>query len=230
MARPSSPPIERSVTPVWWQQVTGAAIYGPLKGERLRFVAHDELTFATWKNELPTAEAGRVLRPDERVAARYAPANWEDRMVDAPVVTPAEQKGNGQGVDAFAPRVLVVGIELDGHAKAYPLTALPGQSPIMDTIGGVPVMIVLGDDHKSVRAFVREIDGHALELYRRPDAPSFTLVDAETGSEWDFTGTARVGQLAGRELKQLPVLLDYWFDWKSYHPQTQIYRASEPRL
>jgi Protein of unknown function (DUF3179) len=30
----------------WWQQVTGEAIQGPLKGQRLRPVFHDELTFA----------------------------------------------------------------------------------------------------------------------------------------------------------------------------------------
>jgi len=35
----------------WWQQVTGEAILGPLKGQRLTPVFHDELTFATWKRE-----------------------------------------------------------------------------------------------------------------------------------------------------------------------------------
>ena len=33
----------------WWQQVTGEAIYGPLKGQKLQPFFHDELTFALWK-------------------------------------------------------------------------------------------------------------------------------------------------------------------------------------
>ena len=35
----------------WWQQVTGEAISGPLKGRRLEPVPQDELSFAVWKGE-----------------------------------------------------------------------------------------------------------------------------------------------------------------------------------
>jgi len=63
----------------WWQQVTGEAILGPLKGHHLKTVFHDEVSFALWKREQPK---GRVLRPDERILAanQYLPANWEERM------------------------------------------------------------------------------------------------------------------------------------------------------
>ena len=37
----------------WWQQVTGEAILGPLKGKRLTLVDADQLTFSTWKSEAP---------------------------------------------------------------------------------------------------------------------------------------------------------------------------------
>ncbi len=50
----------------WWQQVSGEAIFGPLKGKKLKAVAMDELSFALWKREHP---AGRVLRPDPRATA-----------------------------------------------------------------------------------------------------------------------------------------------------------------
>ena len=70
----------------WWQQVTGEAIQGPLKGQKLRPFFHDELTFGLWKQEKPK---GRVLRPDESIerAGEYAPANWEERMAHVPVTT-----------------------------------------------------------------------------------------------------------------------------------------------
>ena len=55
----------------WWQQITGEAILGPLKGTRLKAVPQDEISFALWKREQP---GGRVLRPDPRIlaAGRYA--------------------------------------------------------------------------------------------------------------------------------------------------------------
>ena len=63
-------------TGTWWQQVSGEAILGPLKGRRLALVSSDQLTFGTWKSEAPN---GRVLRPDDGIARAglYAPAAWE---------------------------------------------------------------------------------------------------------------------------------------------------------
>ena len=200
----------------WWQQVTGEAILGPLKGRRLRPVFHDELSFSTWKDERPQ---GRVLRPDEGVtrAGRYAPANWEEEIADAPVVTPTS-------ADSFLePRTLVVGITINGASKAYPLSAVQQQSPVIDTLGSVPLLILIGDDQKSVRAFERSLDGRKLELFAKPDASPLRLVDVETGTSWDFTGKAVAGLLAGRQLQKIPILNDYWFDWKTYHPNTAIY-------
>ena len=40
-------------TGTYWQQISGAAISGPLKGSQLTLVHSDELTLATWKSEQP---------------------------------------------------------------------------------------------------------------------------------------------------------------------------------
>ena len=206
----------------WWQQVSGECILGPLKGRRLKQFAHDELTFAQWKRERP---AGRVLRPDPKIeaAGQYAPADWEQQVGNMPVATTLSNESLG-GLPA---RTLVAGVEVNGASKAYPLDALAKQSPIMDTLGGVPVIILLNDDGKSVRAFERTIDGRALEFFRKPDATPLRLVDSETGSEWDFTGAATSGALTGGQLKKISVLMDYWFDWKAYHPATEVYLLGE---
>ena len=70
-------------TGTWWQQVSGEAILGPLKGQRLTLIPADQLTYATWRSEAPH---GRVLAPDERIDAanRYARADWEERMQQTP--------------------------------------------------------------------------------------------------------------------------------------------------
>jgi Protein of unknown function (DUF3179) len=198
----------------WWQQVSGEAILGPLKGQKLRAVAHDEVTFGLWKQE---QKNGRVLKPDPSVGPRdYAPADWEQRITKLPVAS--------QSLDqSLAPRTLVVGVSTGTASKAYPFEAIVKQSPIIDELGGIPIVVVLGADGKSVRAYERVVDGRKLEFFSKKGSSQLLLVDAETGSEWDFTGKVISGQLSGRQLKKVAVLYDYWFDWKNYHPATTVY-------
>ncbi len=202
----------------WWQQVTGEAIFGPLKGKHLKSVFMDELTFGTWKSEQPQ---GRVLRPDERIAAKgeYAPPDWEERMLKMPVATQMVE----QTLDK---RMLVVGITINGAAKAYPFTALQKQNPIIDSLGGMPLIIILDEDGKSVRAFDRTVEGREREFYLKPNSSPLRLVD-DKGTEWDFTGTALNGTMTGKQLTKIPVLKDYWFDWKTYNLRTFVYTLGE---
>ena len=204
----------------WWQQVSGESIFGPMKGKKLRSVFVDELTFGLWKHEQPQ---GRVLRPDENVerAGKYAPANWEERMTKVPVTTSASLD------KALDPRTLVIGVKANDVPRAYPFSSLLKQSPIIDELGGVPIIVVLGEDQKSVRAFARTVDGRKLELFSKPNSAPLRLVDAETASEWDFTGKAVSGALTGKQLPRLAVLNDYWFDWKTYNPNTRLYTLGD---
>jgi hypothetical protein len=209
-------------TGTWWQQVSGKAIHGPLKGRQLKRVFHVELSFVIWKVEKPE---GRVLRPDEKLAAgnKYESADWETKVGKMRVV---------EGVDVdkrLAPRTLVLGLDVGDKSKAYPLAALQKQSPIMDMVGSTPIMLLLGEDKRSVRAFERTVDGRRLEFFEEMVGPAAcaSLLDAETGSTWNFEGKATSGPLAGKQLKQVFVLEDYWFDWRIYHPDTALYELGE---
>jgi hypothetical protein len=202
----------------WWQQVTGQAIFGPLKGKQLKPVFMDELTFAVWKREQPQ---GRLLSPDEKVAAKgeYAPPDWEDKMLRVPVATQV----NAPTLDK---RELVVGITVNNASVAYPVTALQKQNPIIDRLGGTPVLIVMGEDGKSIRAFDRTVEGQEREFFLKPNSSPLRLID-DKGTEWDFTGTALNGSLTGKQLTKITLLKDYWFDWKTYNPKTTVYTLGE---
>jgi Protein of unknown function (DUF3179) len=193
----------------WWQQISGEAIQGKLKGQRLENVAMDEVSFAVFKRENPN---GRVLRPDEN---KVESADWENEVGKMPV------RISGDLDKTLEPRTLVVGVEAGGKSKAYPFSAIEKQSPILDTVGGKDIVIFLADDKKSVRAFERELDGKVLEFLVKPDTNE--IVDAQTASVWDFSGIALSGELTGKQLKKITVLKDYWFDWKTYHADTQLY-------
>ena len=220
----------------WWQQVTGRAFAGPMTGAQLTLVPHDEVAFGIWKAD---HAAGRVLKPDDAVEARddYASLDWERRMARTRVVTTLP-KGS-----PFEARALVIGISVRGGSKAYPLDALRQSRVITDELRDVPILIVLGEDGRSVRVFDRrpgaaaaivlthtEVptpEGTALQFVATPTA-RLTLVDLETMSEWDFGGRATSGPLAGRTLARLTFLLEYWFDWQTYHHDTEVYKPWRP--
>ena len=174
-------------TGTWWQQVSGKAILGPLKGRQLKEVFHDELSFALWKREKAD---GRVLKPDEKIAAanEYEAADWELRVGRMRAV-------EGTDVDKrLAPRTLVIGIAVAGKSVAYPFSALEKQSPIVDTIGAVPLMVVLGDDKRSVRAFERAIDEPGQVLRQVLDVDAGAAVDLGrilAGEQCDTHGGGR---------------------------------------
>ena len=66
-------------TGTYWQQITGAAISGPLAGRRLTLVASDELTFAMWRAEEPS---GTVLKDVPKYVSEYAKKDWEVRITN----------------------------------------------------------------------------------------------------------------------------------------------------
>jgi hypothetical protein len=199
----------------WWQQVSGECIFGELKGRKLKPFDHDELTFATWKHE---GGAGRVLRPDPKIQAAddYAPADWEKHMERVRVATTLADPN-----EKLPARTLVVGVEAGGKSKAYPFDALARQNPVVDQVGDAPVIVLLAEDGKSVRVFDRRLEGRALDFFLKPDTRE--LLDAESGSTWDFTGTATSGTRAGQRLPRVQPVKDYWFDWRKYHPDTGVY-------
>jgi Protein of unknown function (DUF3179) len=206
--------MQDETTGSWWQQITGEAILGPAKGQRLNAVPHDELSFSVWKREHPD---GRVLRPDDSKPWKLFSEDWEEHTARFPVPAPLDSDAR------LSPRTQILGIKIGGVAKAYPLSAIQHQSPIVDYIAGVPLVIVMAEDGKSLRAFERTVDGQTLEFFAESDSRPLRLMDAETGSEWDFTGKCVSGQHSGRELKKIYSLRDYWFDWKVYHPDTEVY-------
>jgi hypothetical protein len=203
-----------SETGSWWQQVSGEAIHGPLQGSRLKRVVHDEVSFGIWRSEEPR---GRVLRRVKEAEEEYAGWNWEKRMKKARTVV-AKAKG-----DPLEPRAVVVGVVRNGQARAYPFPRIKAQNPVVDRLGGEPIVVVVGDDKKSVRVFKALAGDRPLSLLRKDEAGPLRLVDAETGSEWDFTGAAVAGPLAGSKLEKVFALKEYWFDWKIYHPSTSVY-------
>jgi hypothetical protein len=201
----------------WWQQVTGRAIRGPLAGQQLSLIPSEISTFALWSREHPDA---LVLAPQEEHESSYFDGMPQTRGGDdimMPFPTPRADD------DPLEPGELVIGLEVDSKSKAYPMRTLLDQRTVIDHLGGRELLLVVGDDDETVRCFDRNVDGRLLELFRKADATELTLVDKETGTEWSFAGDALSGQLAGSQLSRVPLITEYWFDWRQHHPETQVF-------
>jgi hypothetical protein len=199
-------------TGTFWQQISGRAISGPLAGSQLEAVHSDELSFALWHIEAPH---GTVLKPLPKYANEYETKDWDVRMAKVRTVLDFPNSG-------LQSRDLVLGVNAFGASRAYPVTRIFSAKAIEDRLGSEPILIVAGADGKSIRVFQARVAGQAVapEYYRTGDL----LLDAETGSEWNFNGCAVRGSRAGTCLKAVDALKDYWFDWRNYHPDTTIFR------
>ena len=205
-------------TGTYWQQITGVAIAGPLKGQRLPPVYADELTFALWKSEQPN---GSVLNDVTAFTSDYAPANWDKRMAKTPTVLSYAQAG-------LKPRDLMLGLHAFGASRAFPYAEVLKEKLIQDRIGSEPILLLVGLDNSSVRIFRQRIPGQSTtaQFYRITPQTSGSralLIDSQTGSEWNFQGCAVTGKLKGVCLERIDGIKDYWFDWRNYHPATTVY-------
>ena len=204
----------------YWQQISGLAVSGPLKGQRLTLVESDELLFATWKAEEP---AGTVLKDVPAFAGDYAPKDWDVHMKRARTVINFPEHG-------MKGRDLILGIQAAGASRAFLYDQVVKDKLVKDRVGTESVLLVVGADGQSVRAFKNRIPGvaGAPDFYRlAANKPGVLLMDAATGGEWSFQGCALSGSAKGTCLERIPMLKDYWFDWRNYNPNTTIYGKTD---
>jgi hypothetical protein len=213
-------------TGTYWQQISGLAVAGPLKGRQLPFVASEELTFALWRAERPQ---GSVLKDIDKYKAEYSPMDWDVKMKKAKTVLSYSEAG-------LKPRDLMLGIQAFGASRAFPFERVITEKLVQDRVGAEPVLLVVGPDAQSVRAFRQRIPGvdGVPEFYRTVEekspakldaasAGATLLMDAATGSRWNFQGCAVEGKARGACLERIEVIKDYWFDWRHYNPRTTVY-------
>jgi hypothetical protein len=195
-----------------WQQSTGEAIFGPLKGQQLKLVRSNELTFALWKSEEPH---GLVLKSDPPYAAEYDPKDWEKHVVKTTTVVDTRRSGIG-------PHQLMLGVTVAGQSKAYPIEAILAAKLIQDRVGGLPLIVVVGPDGASIRVFEGTLDNRPLTFARGPGDQGMS--DIDTASAWNFQGCAVEGKLTGRCLVEIDAHKDYWFDWMNHHPESAVFQ------
>ena len=119
----------------------------------------------------------------------------------------------------------VIGLEINGDARAYPINILSTHEVVNDVAGGEAVAVTWCPLCYSALVFSRSVDGRELSFGVSGQLLENTLVmyDRQTESLWSqLYGGAINGPLAGSSLKVFPSILTEWESWLAQHPDSRV--------
>lgn len=174
----------------------------------------------------PTEEAVTIMETDgvlhtiplEKIKSGGPPKDGIP-SIDEPVFVAAAD------ADFLSDSDTVIGLNLNGDARAYPLLILVWHEIVNDEVGGIPVAVTYCPLCYTSQVFERVIQGEAVEfgttgkLYQS----NLLMYDRLTDTYWSqVLGTAVKGPLSGDRLERVPFDIVSWGDWKVLHPETVV--------
>ncbi len=147
-------------------------------------------------------------------------------LVNIPVVR-AEAAGPEVTDDCF-----VVGVELNGESRAYPLNMLsrPDHHVLDDNLGGRPIAVTWCGLCQSPLVYAREVEGRTLTFFvsGELDGENMLMKDVETESDWpQMLGEAIEGPLEGKSLDRIASAWTDWKTWRAEHPDTTVLKIPQ---
>lgn len=119
---------------------------------------------------------------------------------------------------------LVVGIEINGDARAYPLQFIGYHHQVRDKVGGREVLVSYCTVCRTGRVFMPLVNGQ-LEKFRLVGMDHFNAMfeDQSTGSWWrQANGEAITGRLKGTKLLEVPSRQVTLAQWLALHPRSLV--------
>lgn len=205
--------VDRQTGSYWWQ-VAGSAIVGPLTGAELTPLPASVATWEDWKTDHPGTlilirDTG-YQRPYDRDPFADYPTRIDSGQFPFPVSDTARD-------DRLSPSALVVGLEIDGEARAYHVDGLT--DPINDELGGEPIVVLPTDGGAGV--FSAIVDGERLHF----ESEGGTFIDTATRSTWSASGSAVSGPLQGKILEPVGARTTFWFALVAAFPDVELHRG-----
>jgi hypothetical protein len=179
----------------------------------LQEINAEQLSLASWLDKYPHS---LILQPDSTFAGEYNALKRYDRL--QPI-----DRDSTLSPDTLIRKSWVVGVIVQGKAKAYDWKQLQKHQLVNDTIGQVPVVVMLEKDSLSFHVWNRKIDNQALEFVSDSAHPGFR--DTASQSLWDYRGLCTEGNFKGKRLSKILAYQEYWHSWKFFHPSTTLWRG-----
>jgi hypothetical protein len=129
---------------------------------------------------------------------------------------------------------VVLGVLIQGQARAYPWWLTSNYHVVNDTVEDEPVLITLCEVCGGASAFrpvLPDLPGIPLSFQICSiGRGTIEISDHQTLSHWHpFLGTALAGPLKGRSLERFPLLMMTWKEWKQLYPDSLVANGS-PQL
>jgi hypothetical protein len=122
-----------------WQHATGEALVGPLEGTHLDVLGGQLTTWGAWRSDHPETTVTRDTS-DREWRGTLPKATTYRVLADGGLLTAIVPR-LAKHDDRLGPLTEVVGVEFEGHARAYPLETLEKRGTVEDEIGGVPISV-----------------------------------------------------------------------------------------
>lgn len=122
---------------------------------------------------------------------------------------------------------LIIGIERNGQAKAYPIQYIGYHHQVRDTVGGEQVMVTYCTVCRTGRVYAPKVNGR-YETFRLVGMDHFNAMfeDVTTGSWWrQVTGEAVAGPLKGAQLAELAATQTSLQEWLKLYPHSLVMQA-----
>ncbi len=124
---------------------------------------------------------------------------------------------------------IVIGIEINGEARAYPIQLIAYHHQVLDTVGGKPIMVTYCSVCRTGRIFEPMVQGKP-EDFRLVGMDNFNAMfeDKTTKSWWrQANGEAITGTLKGQILPELLSQQTSLEKWLALYPNTLIMQADK---
>lgn len=193
-------------TKSWWQQATGKAITGPLKGTQLTEIPSVQMRLGEWLALHPNS---LTLQPDTLFKPRYADLKGYD---EGTIQGSLERRDSG----SWKFKSWVIGVDLRETSKAYDWNRLVKNRLIQDTLGNHHLLLTLEPNN---RTFYVWSVADSLHFYYEPSTQ--LLKDNNTQSTWRPDGTCVDGPLKGQRLAPVQAYQEFWHSWRTFHPGTK---------
>lgn len=178
-----------------------------------------------------TGSIDELIGPEGTVASAFVDADYRQlRRRDA--ITPIyDAVFVGPDATNFPDDELVIGLNINGDARAYPAGILYNREMVNDTVGGVPVLVTWCPLCYTALAHDRRVGDRAVvfgnqgALYKG----AMTWYDHGTGSVWSQPlGEAIGGPMVGQDLTLLPSQLTTLGQWLAANPDSLVLASDVP--
>ncbi|NQW19112.1 MAG: DUF3179 domain-containing protein [Chloroflexi bacterium] len=215
-------------------QFIGQAVAGDLAGWTLKQIPTLTTTWAAWKEAHPDTEVMSTEGgPESDIFERY----YANERNGVHSLNPTDKRLHGKDV--------VLGLDINGNAKAYSYTALIDQPLLEEDLGKQPIIVLHERSSATAVAFSRTVNGITLNFkgksknpQRRsaeatasgegelPDYEPWLIEDTRTGSTWRaISGECIDGELKGSQLEMLPGMTGFWYAWSRFYPTADLFGA-----